>query len=377
MTFSRIINYLLIPVLLLCVLAIVSSSQNQRIAQAKAQLRAKGFEVKELYHFNPIRESGFKLKYIFDTEELCISQVNTSSRRNASEIITELKLLAPGISNVGCPGTRFSDQDAIVLSQMPKLGVLAIDGSKLTARGLETLAKLKHLTGITMHNLRASEQQPGWLQNNSNLQAIRFYRCQLGPNTFRQFSNLKNLTRIKIPHANVTSADLQSLTNHPRLTQLILPDSKIDDRAAPHFQQMQSLQRLDLSNTQVGNEVCRQIAQLNQLADLNLDNTRVTDSGVQAILKGCPNLKHLHFNHCDISIKAFPATQKWPAKLTSLTLANTSLTGPEILKLYRAHPALTHLNYDWDTESDRLLQKYISIEESRMRQERIGRRKHL
>ncbi|QDV19966.1 Internalin-A precursor [Gimesia panareensis] len=377
MLFSRILKCLTIPILFLCVLMIVSSSKNQRIAQAKAQLLAKGFSVKELYRFNPIRESRFKPKYVFDTEELCITQHNISSRQKASEIMEELKLLSPRISNIGCSGTSFTDQDAVLLTQMPKLGVLAIDGSELSNRGLATLSKLEHLTGITIHGLQITEQEPDWLANNSNLQAIRLHKCQIGPNTFRQLSKLTNLTRIKIPHTNVTSADLQYLTNHPRLSELILPGSEIDDRAAAHLKQMKSLQRLDLSNTEVGDEVCKQIAQLNQLIYLNLDKTNVTDSGAQAIMAGCWNLKYLSFNDCEISIKAFPATQYWPPNLNSLTLANTSLTSKEILQLYSEHSSLAHLNYDWAPESDPNHQKYIKIENSRMSQIQIEHNRNL
>lgn len=412
MQFSRIGKWLLIPVLTGYVLWLIMYSEKQKIEFAKQRLRSQGLSVQEIYRFSPIRESTFKLEYVFDTEELRISQVKTFDSRRASEFIEDLKILAPLIRGVEIDGAVFTDQDVIALGQMPNLRYVSLNGSELTESGIVALSKIKELGSLTIYDLQISDSKVDWLQNYPELWKLTLHNSELSPETYQQLAALKKLEKLNLFNSNIRSSDLQSLVNLSRLDELILEGTRVDDQAAPYLKKLNTLQKLDLgktkvgaevcnqlskinlkelilrrtpvddraapylknmkaiqqlnlSRTNVGDEVCRQVAKINSLIYLNLNQTPITDSGVQALLKGCPNLKGVNLNRCQISINAFSASKQWPANLVNLRLKGTQLSGPQALQIYHDHDSLIWISFDWRDKTDLTHQKYLKMERSR------------
>ncbi|QDT92958.1 leucine-rich repeat domain-containing protein [Gimesia algae] len=413
MQFSRIGKWLLIPVLTAYVLWLIMYSEKQKIEFAKQRLRSQGLYIQEIYRFHPIRESTFKLEYVFDTEALSISQINSSDSRRASEFIEDLKKLAPSIRSVDIEGAVFTDQDVIALGQMPKLGYVSLNGSELTDSGIEALSKIKELGTLAIYDLQLPDSKVIWLQNCTELWKLTLHNCELSPETYQQLAALEQLEKLNLLNSNIRSSDLQSLANLSSLDELILEGTRVDDqagpylnrlktlqrldlgrtkvgaevckqlskinlkelilrktpvddRAAPYLKNMKAIQRLNLSRTNVGDEVCLQVAKIDSLISLNLNQTPITDSGVQALLQGCLNVKGLYLDRCQISSNAFSASKQWPANLIGLTLKGTNLSGPEFLQIYRDHDSLIWTSFDWEDDTDLTYQKYLKMERSRI-----------
>lgn len=423
MRFSRLWKWFLIPVLAAFVLWIVMYSEHQKIEFAKQRLRSKGVNITEIYRFNPIRESTFKLEYVFDTEELRISHVNPFTSHRASDFIEDLKILAPAIRGVEIEGAVFTDQDMQALRQMPNLRYLSLNGSELTESGIEVLSSLKQLGSLTIDELRLADSKVIWLQNCTELWKLNLAKSELSPETYHQFAALKQLEKLSLINSNIKSDDLQSLTNLPQLSELILAGTRVDDQAAPYLKKMKALHQLDLSRTNVGanvcnqlsninlkelilartqvddraapylknlktihrlnlsrtnvgDEVCRQVSKINSLQLLNLKQTPITDSGVQALLEGCPNVRWVNLDRCQISSNAFTASNKWPANLIALSLKGTKLSETEFLQIYRDHDSLIWASFDWKDYTDPAYQKFILTEKPRVMRARKNQKEN-
>ena len=355
---------------LICVYGITRYYQNILITEAEDNIRSHGYKVR---NHNTSEADGQRLKQIFPKADLAklsdgtigISRHDLQESCNVTDIVSDLKILSPLISDFNCGGAKAGDQEAAIIGQMHQLTRLSFDGTDLTDAGAQSLSNLKKLGWLSIHAPQITDKGMSWISQFPDLWRIYLTDAKIGGGTIKALSNLPKLDTVYLYSSTIHSSDLRYLKNLKELRWLVLEDTKIDDKAATYFKPLNSIETLELGQTQVGDAVCEAITNIENLRKLRLNETAITDKGVRAILEGCQHLEELSIRNCNITANAFSDLKTWPSKLETLLVAETMLTGPEVLQIYRDHPTLKSVGYSAKDMEPGIREQIQAIREER------------
>jgi beta-lactamase regulating signal transducer with metallopeptidase domain/uncharacterized GH25 family protein/thiol-disulfide isomerase/thioredoxin/Leucine-rich repeat (LRR) protein len=185
------------------------------------------------------------------------------------------------------------------LAKLTNLRELSLAANRITDAGLARIVVLKNLTKLNISGNSVTDAGLVHLAQLTQLQTLSLhYQHDATPpmhitdKGLAELRTLKELRRLDLFGAEVTSAGLQSLTSFPHLESLSLSGFDIADKGMIHVAACRNLRSLDLLDTRVRDAGLVSLADLKQLRRLSLNSDVVTDAGI-ATLKTLPRLEHL------------------------------------------------------------------------------------
>ncbi len=158
------------------------------------------------------------------------------------------------------------------LGRLQYLQFLDLSGSRLPAEGIGAL-KGKDLAGLILHNTNVAE--PGDV-----------------------LATLPHLATLDLSGTPIADATIEKLAHAPTLFWLDVHDTSITDEALKVVADMPKLQQLCLSGTHITDEGLRSLTSAPHLSRIRLLGASVTIQGITTLLKACPTLKYIVFDHC-------------------------------------------------------------------------------
>ena len=304
-----------------------------------------------------------------------LDSVDFWSSSVAASDLTALK----NAKNLGFLNLDNTAADDEVLRVLPseKLHYLLLNRTRVSDRGVETLARCRNVVGLYLSGTRVGDAGVSHLGGLEKLENLDLTSTNVGNSGMRalgtdlglvklslgdtrvsdegvkQLERLVQLTQLDLSGTRITDAGIGSLKamskllslnisrtfaggdatvavlrNFPSLDALEASGTKLDDRGLRTISGLQGLCTLDVSNTAIGDTGVKLLAGHESLQSLNLTGTHVGNSGVEALVE-CPNLTYLRLGNTQITDDAMIALRKhW---LRSLDVSGTKITSRGIL----------------------------------------------
>lgn len=172
--------------------------------------------------------------------------------------------------------TNIEDDGLAVLSQCPKLKVLAADELFISEDGLKHLSNCPEMAELYLK---------GTLITDEALTLI---------------AKMKNLRKLRLAKTKVSSVGLEALSSLSLEDLDVSECSRVLDDAMVPVGKMKTLKRLNLWRDVITDEGAAQLAGLTNLEWLNLDNTHLRDAGLDH-LSGMTKLSFLHIGSTGVT----------------------------------------------------------------------------
>jgi hypothetical protein len=208
--------------------------------------------------------TGMGLVHLRGLSQLAV--LNVDGTKVTDESLKELSSL-PNLTTFQASATTIGDEGAAQLCGS-KLTILGLGRTRLTDRGLESLAQISSLTSLNVSQTAVTDRG------------------------LTQIARLPNLRILNLDNTQVTDTGLSELKSHPKLLTLFVAGTRLTDQGLDQLCQSNRWTSLRLNNTQVTDAGLRRLASLDKLIILGIYKTQVTDAGLQ-YLKSLKSLQSL------------------------------------------------------------------------------------
>jgi hypothetical protein len=285
------------------------------------------------------------------------------SGNNVGEAMLEVLPELPLQGQLALESDLLTDDDLLYVAQCKKLTSVSLHGTRLTNDGLEVLAGLPKLEGISLganfsfvafpilarfENLRDLEvtwQATPLLADLAKIPKLRRLTLSGKENddetALTIADSFKFLEQAYLRGTSITNEGVAHLSQINSLKVLTLDRAPIDDRAADSFRKMRQLEWLSLDECQVGDATLAAISECPNLWHLNLGRSLITDDGLVALSR----LKKLHVVYLwscktvtDEGIKSLMRLPAAEGHGLHLNIQNSGVTEPAARKLQAALP---------------------------------------
>ena len=231
---------------------------------------------------------------------------------------------------------KITDADLAQLSALPKLQLLNLDGTSVTADGLAKLPALKALKVVDLGSLQVPDAAvdalkagiPGgdvrWTPNNERLVAKWVLEQQgtvdIATPDGETITKIDDPARLPNGRFSLTAVRLDG-------------NEKLADADLRRFKGFTRLETLSLNNTAIGDAGLNELATCTAIRDVSLNNTKVTDPGL-AVLGRFGSLRLLLLGGTAITDRGLEQLNN-VRQLTDLSLQKTKITDDGLLLLVR------------------------------------------
>lgn len=192
---------------------------------------------------------------------------------DGSELVKALES-CPNLESISFCHTGMGNTSLEPLARLKKLKSLYLDGTRFSGSELSAIGKMQAIERLALWHCNLMEMDFGILANLKNLGELYLGGCKLPPNALQRVAGIPALVRLELAESDVTSEMLVTLGGMKSLRYLGLDSTAIAPESLIHFKPFPSLE-----------EIC-----------LRGKATQVSDNGVTAVLKACPNLKVFNVN---------------------------------------------------------------------------------
>lgn len=279
------------------------------------------------------------------------------------------------------------------LESLPQLRELSFEVTEgVTADGLECLAKLPALEGLSLYDVNLGGDGLGdtvleVASRIATLKRLSLVHCGVTDAGLQHLEGMRQLTELGLSQNPITDAGLRSLAGLVELRTLSLASfssahyerTQITDAGMAHLVNLKSLQSLEITGQMVSgrfldfprlqslsiggpaidNAAAEQIARLRELRQLSLVYTEMTNAGLETI-GHLPRLEHLNIDSSRIT-DAGIAHLRGLATLRSFTLRATGV-GDESLRYLAEIKCLERLDLYGSGEPGVQIGRRFSIE---------------
>jgi hypothetical protein len=165
---------------------------------------------------------------------------------------------------------------------------------------LRQMARLRHLTALTLTNVPLDGWSSGDIQKLESLESLALINCDLPPDA---------TSRLEV---------------HPRLKQLQIRGSTLAPADFIVIRRMEKLESLEHGNCNVVDANCEAISELTGLQKLNLSGTSITSHGIEH-LRRLSNLESLDLSYTGFSIADLDMLPLF-RRLRGIGIAGTDIT---------------------------------------------------
>lgn len=222
------------------------------------------------------------------------------------------------------------DAGLAVLSALPHLRSLRLDGPTLTDAGFAVIRNLADLETLTLSRTTKLTGK-GFAATAAlvRLRSLTLVELPLKGDDYAPLARQTALRELTVD-TPIDDAALRHIGQLPGIRSLGLAKQDVGDAGLAHLGAMKSLERLDLRSTRVTDISTNTLAALPKLTELTLDETGITSAGVMALAS--TGLARLDLSETKIDDAAAVSLAAMP-KLLYLDLRGTTLTDASLATL--------------------------------------------
>ncbi|MBI1904098.1 MAG: hypothetical protein HYS13_23605 [Planctomycetia bacterium] len=222
-----------------------------------------------------------------------------------------------GLKRADLRGLEVTRPQAAQLASLHDLRVLSLENSNVGDDVLAEVSRSQSLEWLNLNGTQATDEGLAMLAAMPRLRALSLRHASPIPSALVELTARAQLTHVEA-NDKLTDADVTALAGcHPsgRIEFLLADLSPLSDCGAADLARMKHLRFLDLSGS------------------------GVTDAGLAAILKGCPDLEHLRLRGTSVTDASVASLIAAP-RLQSVDAGPTLFSPPALTALKTAAPQL-------------------------------------
>lgn len=184
---------------------------------------------------------------------------------------------------------RITSSGLAALRGMSRLEMLTLGRT-----GVDDLAPIGHLTGLTSLSLSATPIDDAGLApvaRMSGLRSLHLEHTQITDAGLVHLRGLKAMAILSLDHTRITDAGLEHIAGLTNLENLWLNHTAISDRGLPRLAALNKLTLLFVEGTQVTDAGLANLAGLKALEQVAVSKTGVTDAGIAAAQRNRPGTR--------------------------------------------------------------------------------------
>jgi len=163
-------------------------------------------------------------------------------------------------------------------------GLMLWQASKVTDKGLENLAAMRHLKYVTIAGTRITGNGIRFISQNADLRTLELgSNSELGNELAQYIGNFKNLCYLDLMDTQVGDPTMVEIAKVPSLLVLGLGRTKVGDNGARSLPALEQLVELRLFGTNVSDVGISSVSQCRRLESLNLGETNLTEKSWESI----------------------------------------------------------------------------------------------
>ncbi|TWU30151.1 Internalin-A precursor [Bythopirellula polymerisocia] len=174
-----------------------------------------------------------------------------------------------------------------LLLQLPEVVDLRVGGSRLSDSDLRIISQLQNLRRLSVGNWNST---------------------QISDNGVKWLSSLSNLHHLHLNAPGITDAGIEHLSGLSNLQSLSLTNTGVTDAALPQICRLRSLRTLGLMAPGITNTSMSKLQSLPELLALDIRGASISDAGLDDIAK-CEHINTLYISKSQVS-KSGPITPK-------------------------------------------------------------------
>jgi Leucine-rich repeat (LRR) protein len=267
-------------------------------------------------------------------------------------------------------GDKLTDAGMAHVKNFTELRELWMEGPKVTATGLGSLAALRKLEKLTVFSCTAfngdglaplkemtelkeldlvycgetNAKGTAYLQGLAKLKKLRLSGVEDA--ALEPVGKLKALEELDLNYTRVGDEGVKHLAGMTNLRSLILIKTQVTDKGMNHLSTLTGLKRLSIGENKITDEGLQALAGMKALEDLSITDCKITGSGFKH-LSGLTNLKGIWAGGNPLTDVALPPLKDLK-KLNFLSLTGSKVTDEVVLALKKDLPEARILDYAGD-----------------------------
>jgi hypothetical protein len=290
------------------------------------------------------KEEASLAQFVVTDNEALFAQFIKSLAKNKQVKNIQLNLDSNGLGK----NVRVLMRISQLLSLLPNLTSLEIDGTSLGDRGAGMISELPNLTHLSIRLNQIGPVGAGFIARMSNLKSLDIGSNSIGDKGVELVSSLSKLTNLRLGSSSIGWSGVGSLTKLPKLTSLHIGSNRMGKRGAEAISTLTNLTDLSTGWNQLGRAGTDHISKLTNLTSLDIRSNGLDDSDAQS-LSALQNLTSLNIGDNKTG-KGAQFISTIP-NLTSLYIADNEL-GDEDAQFIPTMPNLTSLDISSNSLTD-------------------------
>jgi hypothetical protein len=218
-----------------------------------------------------------------------LAELRVEGTQVTDDSLTELHSL-PALATFRAYATSIGDEGAAHLRDL-KLTTLALGKSRLTDRGLESLAQISSLISLDVNQLPVTDLGLSHVARLPNLRSLNLDNTQVTDAGLSELKSLPKLTVLFVAGTRLTDQGLEQLCQSKRWTYLRLINTQVTDAGLAHLSGLDKLTTLQLYNTKITAAGLPQLKTLKSLQSLSVPRSPEFDAAIADLKQVLPNLK--------------------------------------------------------------------------------------
>jgi hypothetical protein len=154
------------------------------------------------------------------------------------------------------------------VSEMSSLQHLYVRGDWFSDYHMRAVAKLKHLTVLSIDSANVTDDSIDVLLRLTQLESLRLHRASVTDASMRRIAQLRNLKDLCLAHTRVTDLGVHFISELKNLEELTLSGEQFTDSSMHVLTEISTLRRIELRNTNVTDAAIRRLERQLPLADV-------------------------------------------------------------------------------------------------------------
>jgi hypothetical protein len=192
-------------------------------------------------------------------------------------------LVGSPVSLVVGPRQKVDDGWVTRLSGMTSLRTLSLAKTRITDRGMRSLASLTHLEYLDLSQTNIGDAGLEQIRGLTKLKSLSLEGTQVSDEGLACLAAMNHLTDLDLSHTQVRGAGLKHLVAMEELNDLSLEGTDLDDAGLAQLPALPSLRELNLSSTRITSVGVRVLKGRQSINSLSICNTLVDDTAIEAL----------------------------------------------------------------------------------------------
>jgi hypothetical protein len=185
-----------------------------------------------------------------------------------------------GIKIVHANLRQVTADDLTLLSRLPELEWLYLEGGVITEAHLRPLADLPTVRGLTLEAAHLSSSSLAPLRGHPHVRTLNLYGSTLDDDALAHLPGIPHLSSLGLRNAPISDHALVHLERCPHLNWLVLDNTRLTDSGLIHLADLPLL-TLSLGGTSITDAGLEHVAKIESLQELDLMGTSVSDAGME------------------------------------------------------------------------------------------------